>query len=275
MSHSREPDVFMIIADDRVAVGMPMSGNCVLSQDGREAVLAPGDFAVVDTSRPYEMTFDGVHRMVVVTAPGGLVRIRPEELSRITARRVSSSHMLRVIARRQLDRDEPDVSTELPVPVLDLVSASLAEWLMDLMGGHPSGHRAVLLQQIHEYVECNLGDPHLTPQSIATAHFISVRYLHKLFQSQGVTVNGWIRDRRLDRCKSDLIDPRYGDRSIGAIGARWNLSPASYFSRVFRSRYGVTPSEIRANAGSSYSLPHVLIGAGDAVRHYSSSTGSG
>jgi AraC-like DNA-binding protein len=275
LSQERQPCVFMIFTDDHVAVGIPMSGNCVLSQDGREAVLTPGDFAVVDTSRPYEMAFCGIDRMVVTTAPEGLVRIRPEDLSRITARRVSSSHMLTAIAWQQLGRDELAASPELHGPVLDLVSASLAELIGKLVGFHPNGHRAVLQTQIHQYIECHLGDPELAPQSIAAAHYISVRYLQKLFQSQGATVNGWIRDRRLDRCKSDLVDPRYSDRSIGAIGARWNLCPASYFSRVFRARYGLTPSEVRTKAGLPESLPDVLTAAGDTVRRRNGSAGPG
>jgi AraC-like DNA-binding protein len=270
-----QPYVFMIVMDGYLAVGMPMAGSCVLSQDGREAVLTPGDFAVVDTSRPYEIAFDGIHRMVVTTAPEGRVSIRPEDLSRITARRISSSQVLRAIAWQQQGRDKLVAASQLPPPVLDLVSASLTEVAGELVGLHPHGHRAALLTQIREYIECNLGDARLSPQSIAAAHYISVRYLQKLFQSQGVTVKGLIRNRRLDRCRSDLVDPRHRDRSIGAIGARWNLSPASYFSRVFRARYGLTPSEFRISAGSPGSLPDVLIAAGPAVRHQNGNTGAG
>jgi AraC-like DNA-binding protein len=62
-------------------------------------------------------------------------------------------------------------------------------------------------------------------------------------------VNSWIRERRLAACKRELIDPRCANRSIGAIAARWNLAPASYFSRIFKETYGYTPSQVRAMAG--------------------------
>jgi AraC-like DNA-binding protein len=268
LNGERSPYIFMIFLDDHVAVGMPVSGSCALTQDGREAMLTPGDFAVVDTSRPYEMSFDGIHRMLVTTAPRGLVRIRPEDLRSVTARRVSYKPVLSAVAWRQMESDGHVVSLQLLDPVLNQVATTLAEWMSKLFGLQPDGHRTDLLKQIHGYIERNLGDPELSPQSIAAMHHISLRYLQKLFQSEGETVNGWIRDRRLDRCKRDLVDPRLGNRSIAAIAARWNLSPASYFSRVFRTRYGLTPSEVRTNQGSPDTLLDRQITAVGAGRSY-------
>jgi AraC-like DNA-binding protein len=249
----RRPSIVMIFSGNHAAVGVPTLGNCVLSQDGHEAVLTPGDFAVVDTSRPYELVFDDAHRMLVGTTPREFGHNRREDLSGVTVRRVSSGTVSgravvspsRDNVGRRLERDEFVPTTQLPDAVLEVLAAGLAD-LISNMSARPESHQSALLMQIHRYVERHLGDPRLSPRSIAAAHHISVRYLHKLFQSQGTTVNGWIRDRRLDKCRCELADPRYRNRSIGAIGARWSLSPASYFSRVFKETYGFTPSEARA-----------------------------
>ncbi len=251
----RRPSIVMIFSGNHAAVGVPTLGSCVLSQDGREAVLTPGDFAVVDTSRPYELAFDDTHRMLVGTMPREFGHNRRESLSGVTVRRVSSGHVSgpAVVSPshnnvgRRLERDEVVPTTQLPDVVLEVLAAGLAD-LMSNMSARPESHQSALLRQIHRYIEQNLSDPQLSPRPIAAAHHISVRYLQKLFHSQGTTVNGWIRDRRLDKCRCELADPRYRNRSIGAIGARWNLSPASYFSRVFKETYGFTPSEARARA---------------------------
>ncbi|HSK95294.1 MAG TPA: helix-turn-helix domain-containing protein, partial [Euzebyales bacterium] len=109
----------------------------------------------------------------------------------------------------------------------------------------PSGRRNVLLLRIHTYIAQNLTDPKLSPTTIATACHISTRYLHTLFRQQGDTVAGWIRDRRLDRCRHDLADPRLRSLPVSAIAARWGLIDAARFSRAFRAAYGVPPTVYR------------------------------
>ncbi|MEO3829549.1 helix-turn-helix domain-containing protein [Actinomadura sp. B10D3] len=102
-----------------------------------------------------------------------------------------------------------------------------------------------LVAQIHAFVQTNLGDRNLTPASIAAAHHISLRYLHKLFQQEGHTVAAWIRERRLERCRRDLADPRLAARPIHAIAARWGFTSAAHFSQAFRSSYGLSPRQFR------------------------------
>jgi AraC-like DNA-binding protein len=60
-----------------------------------------------------------------------------------------------------------------------------------------------------------------------------------------VTVSGWIRQRRLEGCRRDLLDPTFGDRSVSAIAARWGLTDAAHFSRLSVAAYGLPPAEYR------------------------------
>ena len=105
--------------------------------------------------------------------------------------------------------------------------------------------RRTLQLQIHAFLEERLGDPGLSPGGVAAAHFISVRYLHKLFETEQTTVADWIRSRRLERCRRDLLDPALSTRTVEAIGERWGLTDAAHFSRVFKRRFGVPPAEYR------------------------------
>ena len=108
--------------------------------------------------------------------------------------------------------------------------------------------RAEILLNIQSYIEAHLGDSDLDPEEIARASFISTRYLHKLFEAEGTSVCRWIRSQRLERCRRDLLDPALSHETILAIASRWGLPGPQHFSRLFRSAYGCSPSELRREA---------------------------
>src|SRR5262249_12604523 len=53
---------------------MQLEGESINRQDGREAKLAPGDFTLCDTTRPYEMQFDRATRIFAFAIPDTLLR---------------------------------------------------------------------------------------------------------------------------------------------------------------------------------------------------------
>lgn len=125
---------------------------------------------------------------------------------------------------------------------VDLVALLVAELLGPYRSESAVGGGEILAR-IREYIEENLMDPDMSPESIARAHHISVRYLHKLFQSDGTTVSTWIRQRRLDSCRADLGRLSNRRRTVAAVAQSWGFANPSHFSRLFRQAYGVSPSE--------------------------------
>jgi AraC-like DNA-binding protein len=105
--------------------------------------------------------------------------------------------------------------------------------------------------RVHAFIEARLGDPALSPSTIAAAHYISVRSLHNLFEAQPHSVAGWIRQRRLERCRRDLLDPALRVRPVSAIAARWGLTDPANFTRIFRAAYGVPPGKYRLRGDGS------------------------
>ncbi|WP_327276447.1 hypothetical protein OG609_34810 [Streptomyces sp. NBC_01224] len=84
----------------------------------------------------------------------------------------------------------------LSVLVMELLETSTADEAAD---GSRGGNE--MLSRIQAFIEEHLKDPNLSPE-IARAHHISVRYLHKLFQNDGITVSQRVRRRRLESCRS-------------------------------------------------------------------------
>jgi AraC-like DNA-binding protein len=130
--------------------------------------------------------------------------------------------------------------------VTDLVAALVAE----LAGLTPDENaaRTARMGHIRAFIERNLTDPDLSPATVAAGANISVRYLYKLFEQDGMTVSEWIRNRRLDNTVRDLADPRLAHRTIAGIGARWGFHDPTHLSRVFRAREGISPREFRERA---------------------------
>jgi AraC-like DNA-binding protein len=155
-----------------------------------------------------------------------------------------SSQFLLQLAWRMHELSPSD-NARLSTLTLDVLTAALAHEL-DAQGAvPPHARRRALLAQIHAFIQQNLGDPELSPTSIAAAHHISLRHLHKLFHEHGHTVAGWIRERRLQQCRRDLADPRLDARPINAIAARWGFTNPAHFSQVFRKTYGLSPRQFR------------------------------
>ncbi|SOR83556.1 MULTISPECIES: helix-turn-helix domain-containing protein [Streptomyces] len=101
--------------------------------------------------------------------------------------------------------------------------------------------------RVKDHILRNLSDPGLSPSDIAAAHFMSVRYLHKLFELERVTVGEWIRTQRLERCRRDLLRSPALGYGVAAVARRWDFVSPSHFSSAFRAAYGVTPREWQTN----------------------------
>lgn len=73
-----------------IKLGLQVRGYSVISQDDRDAALAPGDFAIYDTSRPYVLDFAESFEMFVVMFPAELLRF--DFVTNSASRRASSEH---------------------------------------------------------------------------------------------------------------------------------------------------------------------------------------
>lgn len=229
-------------------------GRSVFQQDDREAVLAPGAFTLVDLSRPCHMAAlgDPDQEIVAVQFPRSLLPVPERDLAQLTAVRIGGRSglgglvsSLAVHLRDHLDDHAPADLGRLSAALTDLLAVGLARLVDRSSAVPPEGHRRALLWRVRAFIEERLGDPDLSPAAVAAANHVSIRYLHKLFETEETTVAGWIRRRRLERCRRDLLDPALGARSVSAIGARWGLIDAQHFSRLFRATYGLPPAEYR------------------------------
>jgi AraC-like DNA-binding protein len=237
---------------DRCLVITQVRGIELVGHDDTLAELRPGDFSLLDLSRPYRCIHPVPRRSILLSFPRALLPLPRPGLARSAGVRIPGDSgtpaLVSTLLRRLpglLDDDHGVLGARLGTAALDLLAVALAAGLEQPAAVPAENRQRALVARIHAFIEAHLPDPDLTPVTIAAAHHISIRYLHRLFESQEDSVAGLIRRRRLERCRSDLLDPCLAPRPVAAIASRWGFGNTAHFNRLFRDVYGLPPGEFR------------------------------
>jgi AraC-like DNA-binding protein len=240
-----------------------LSGALPVAQEGRMAELSGGgEFTVYDSAEPVEVpypeskdpyvnTFDHIR----VFVPGELVSLPTSGFRRLAGARLPGQNgMGRLLTQfiASLAAEDPAASTaadraRVGAVTTDLFAAALAHFLDAAVPLPDESCRAAHLQRLRAYIQRHLGDPDLSPRTIAAAHHISVSYLYRLFGDNGSTVAAWVRRQRLERARRDLADPAMEGVPVYRIAARWGYTDHATFTRSFRTAYGISPQAYRAS----------------------------
>jgi AraC-like DNA-binding protein len=238
-----------------VYVTTPLRGFAMMSQDDRQVAVSPGEMVTFDSSRPYTLTMPEPFRMVAVRTQHESLGLTPDSTRRLETNSWSNLTGIGALASRTLaalgqhlpeyDEAADEASLEPLRSVVGLVTSLFAEHLHS--AGDPRLDRRTLMAGICRTARACLADSELTPAMLARQHSISLRSLQLLFAEHGTSPARWIRDERLHRVRADLTDPRLAHLTVAMIGERWGLVDASQVSRLFRAKYGVSPSQYRKN----------------------------
>ncbi|MBD2765829.1 helix-turn-helix domain-containing protein [Kocuria sp. cx-455] len=230
-------------------LSLQLDGECLLRQDGRECVLRPGDLGLYVAYRPYELEYRGPQHSMVMTFPRSVVHMTPAQVELVTARRVTQDHGLgRVAAPMFRDLAENmDIlhgphAMRLVRSALGMLVSVLSSDVLELSAEQPGD---LLVQQASAYIDDHLGNPELTPGTIAKALYVSVRQLHSRFAAQDLTVSSSIRLKRLEAIRGDLADPALAEETVQAVSGRYGLLDPAHVSKSFKAEFGETPSAYR------------------------------
>jgi AraC-like DNA-binding protein len=238
-------------ADPNVFLALQKSGSSIVVQDGREAVLRPGDLAVFDSTAPFTLLDDGGIRQWQIRIPIAQLGLPVHLLRSVSAIRLSPDHPVADLAAAYFHRmaSRPEMFTQqgaetLSGPSIELVRALISTHV-DASATLRESMQETLPLRIMEFVRSRLGDPDLGAARIAAEHHISVRHLYNVLAASGISLGAWIRSERLERCRADFARADAAGATIAAIARRWGFADASSFGRQFRAAYGLTPREWR------------------------------
>ena len=246
----RRPSDLARLANDYYTLTWPVAGAVRAEQDGVEHRLRPGSLYLFNHAVPYSTVPDIEYQTAGVSFPCAALRQRLPDapdfhafpLEAAAPRGALLMSFVEHLAAGLERWDEREFAA-LGERLVDLVALLVAP---ETPGAADTSVRIAHRERALRYIRSHLGDAELGPDAVARACGISLSYLHQLFRPLGFGVEECIVAERLEHCRTLLGDPRLRHLSISTIAYRTGFSHAAHFSRAFRRRFGMTPSELRA-----------------------------
>lgn len=262
VSHGASPAATAGGAGDELLFASALSGSTVAQQRGREVTLADGDAILLRREDgSFRLTHPDVVRFLGLRVPRGALaplttKLDDAVMTRIprntSALKLLVTYLGAVAQQRMLDA--PHTRLIIARHVYDLLALTIGATRDASALASVGGLRAARLHAIRADIMAKLDDPGLSVASIAARHRMTPRYVHKLFESGGVTFSEFLLASRLEHVYRMLTDPRLGERSISTLAFAAGFGDLSHFNRAFRRRYGATPSDVRRRIRASTRL---------------------
>ncbi|MDF5754366.1 helix-turn-helix domain-containing protein [Spongiactinospora sp. TRM90649] len=233
-----------------IALSVQRRGDGRHQQLERRQTVAPGELIAVDLSSAYDYSWSGEGAAACVQIPIEELGL-PVDVIRRALGRLPTSPLYPMVTGHiaHLARDAERISADPAAPGVGAAGIELARALLASATHDPRYSRPVLAEtlptRIRAYVRRHLNDPGLSPETIAAAHHISLRYLYKVCADAGLGLEQWIIGERLKGAREELASTDARGRTIAMIARRWGFRDPTHFTRRFRAAYGVTPGEWR------------------------------
>lgn len=231
-------------------ISVQLEGCSTVSQHDREAPLQPGDFALYSSTDPYVLRFPDNFRQLVLQVPREELLRRLPNADLLTGRTISARNPVGGLVSSSLLQFSRAIS-EPTETVRQFMQDSLIDMMATGLSSLDASRLELSLPEQHiaerakAFIHSNLDNPALDRAQVADAMGMSLRRLSEIFAGEGLSVAAYIRNARLERIADALCDPRYQRYSISDIAMRWGVNNLQHFSKIFRVRFGCSPSVYR------------------------------
>jgi AraC-like DNA-binding protein len=233
-----------------------LEGKAAASQFGRDVTLVPGDAVACTPYEPGVLTCTGQLGLVF---PRAAIAARVHDIESMAMRvipreseplRLLKRYLMLVRSEVVLGLDSPDVHQTVAGHIHELVALAI----------NPSRHTrhsalsavaAARLAQAVADIARNFTDPGLSLTVLAHRQRVSARYLQRLFETSGVSFTSRVQELRLQRASELLTQSNFPPRRISDIALEVGFADVSHFNRLFRTRFGETPTAARGYGRTS------------------------
>jgi AraC-like DNA-binding protein len=236
---------------DCFLISLQLKGDTSLSQDYRSSTLKPGDLAIYDTTRAYDLKLINTNEQIVVEVPRKTCIRSIGIPDRLTAIKLDGNDSHTRICREFLltlyrDLHNLDLAQQesMMYIFLELMRHAYQPVTREINLSKSPGQQLKFLMIKNHMLE-NLCDNDMNQESVSKIFGISRRYLNRLFEQEELSFSTWLRKERLERCCRDLENPIYNKHTVLEIAHKWGFNDASHFSRTFKNTYNCTALQYR------------------------------
>ncbi|MCB1630381.1 MAG: helix-turn-helix domain-containing protein [Pseudomonadales bacterium] len=253
--HRRVEDISEDRTDDYL-LATQLQGTVLIKQGNIEFTQCPGSLVMMSAGEPYSIIHTQQSHRLILHFPAALFRERV--LGHMKSREYRPRLMppgglvtvvCAMLRSAALDAGEFKLPEQyaLAENLLELTAAMLRSET-DVEYERKHSRQSALFRRILEFMEANFMDAEMSPEKIAKANGISMRYLHSLFFQAGISVSKWLWERRLRAARDDLLDPQLRHMRVSEIAFGRGFNDPAHFSRSFRKRFAVSPLKLRQDA---------------------------
>jgi AraC-like DNA-binding protein len=242
-------------SNDDLILTINTEGVTHASQFGREVRAEAFDGVILCGAERAHFTVSAPARFIIITVPrkpiaavvgdpeAAASRLLRKELAPL---RALSSYVL--LAHDDLAFSNPQLRRLFITHVYDLVTLAFGgEGDAARLAEH-RGLRAARRAEVLRLIETRSGDSTLSAVAIAKELGVTSRYVHLLLEETGQSFSHHLLQRRLEKAAALLRDPAWQACRIADVALQVGFTDLSNFSRAFRHRYGVTPTDMRTAA---------------------------
>jgi AraC-like DNA-binding protein len=229
---------------------------CGFGCGGRPSVVQPGEIWVKDFTRPAIAGWQGSpHRGLNLHLPRLTVEATlGDRIARLHGKMLSPAGLAPML-RSQLvavAKMAPRAGNAVRAAALDAVVDLALGVLRCELGTRleDEANDDGLFAAAKVFIARHLGSPRLSPGLIAQHLHCSRAHLYRVFARHGETVAGHVREQRLRRAYALLAAPAPDSKAIGDVAYRCGFEDPVHFTRLFRERFGQTPSAFRADGAA-------------------------
>ena len=231
-------------------ISIELEGTAYFTHVGRKLIQPPGQWTVFDADKPFAILAPEGSETLILTLPREKLLGSRGNIDELILRPFSKAFGIGKVVCDFVSAvvsEMPKLGSRFEPDLADTVCHLLRLSIVESLGeGDGRPQREFLRDRIKNYILSNLRNPELSIDQVAAALRCTKRYLHKVFESEGVSLSDFIWQSRLNRCRNELLGAKHNNRSVTDIAFSWGFSSSAHFSTAFKQRFGIPPSYYRA-----------------------------